>query len=83
MICFLWETLLDTTDMVLTMYGDFWQQAMNNAKKELDEYKMGLAKIRGRAWVTLINTTKMVVNDDIQSPDLRQTIFTNYPKEEI
>ena len=83
MVCFLWETLLDTTDMVLTMYGDFWQQAMNNAKKQLDEYQMGLAKIRGRAWVTLINTTKMVVNEDINSPDLRQTIFTNYPKEEL
>lgn len=83
MVCFLWETLLDTTDMVLTMYGDFWQQAMNSAKKELDEYQMGLAKIRGRAWVTLINTTKMVVNEDINSLDLRHTIFTNYPKEEL
>jgi hypothetical protein len=83
MICFLWETLLDTTDMVLTMYSDFWQQAMNSAKKELDEYQMGLAKIRGRAWVTLINTTKMVINEEINSPDLRQTIFTNYPKEEL
>jgi hypothetical protein len=49
MVCFLWETLLDTTDMVLTMYSDFWQQAMNFAKKALDEYQMGLAKIRGRA----------------------------------
>ena len=83
MICFLWETLLDTTDMVLIMYSDFWQQAMNNAKKELDEYQMRLAKIRGRAWVTLINTTKMVINEEIESPDLRQTIFTNYPKEEL
>jgi hypothetical protein len=43
---------------------------------------MGLAKIRGCAWVTLINTTKMVVNEEINSP-LRQTIFTNYPKEEL
>jgi hypothetical protein len=83
MICFLWETLLDTTDMVLTMYGDFWQQAISNAKKELDEYQMGLTKIRGRAWVTLINTTKMVVNEDIDSPELRQTIFANYSKEEL
>ena len=83
MICFLWETLLDTTDMVLTMYGDFWQQAMSSAKKELDEYQIGLAKIRGRAWVMLISTTKMVVNEEIDSPDLRQIIFTNYPKEEL
>ena len=83
MVCFLWETLLDTTDMVLTMYSDFWQQAMNNAKKELDEYQMGLTKIRGRAWVTLINTTKMVINEEIDSPELRKTIFANYPKEEL
>ena len=83
MVCFLWETLLDTTDMVLTMYSDFWQQAMNFAKKALNEYQMGLAKIRGRAWVTLINTTKMVINEEIESPELRQTIFTNYPKEEL
>ena len=83
MVCFLWETLLDTTDMVLTMYSDFWQQAMNNAKKELDEYQMRLTKIRGRAWVTLINTTKMVINEEIDSPELRKTIFANYPKEEL
>jgi len=83
MICFLWETLLDTTDMVLTMYSDFWQQAMNFAKKDLEEYQMSIVKTRGRAWVTLIDTAKMVVNDEIKSPDLRQTIFTNYPKEEL
>lgn len=83
MICFLWETLLDTTDMVLTIYSDFWQQAISNAKKKLDEYQMGLTKIRGRACVTLINTTKMVVNEDIDSPELRQTTFANYSKEEL
>ena len=56
---------------------------MNNAKKELDEYQMRLTKIRGRAWVTLINTTKMVINEEIDSPELRKTIFANYPKEEL
>ncbi|MEA5405587.1 hypothetical protein VB776_21785 [Arcicella sp. DC2W] len=38
LVCFLRESLLDITDIILAMFCDYWQQMINKAKKSLDIY---------------------------------------------
>ena len=83
LVCFLGETLLDITDSILLMYNEFWQQAMNDAKKAMDLYHLGLLKSQGKAISILTKVTEMVVNDSISNQDLRPTIFENLSKEEL
>ena len=83
LICFLGETLLDITDSILIMYNDFWRQAINDAKKAMDLYQLGLLKSQGKAISTLVKATEMVVNENINNQDLRSTIFENFSKEEL
>lgn len=83
LICFLWETLLDTTDSVLVMYNDFWTQALSDAKKSLEAYQLGLIKTQNQAVKTLTKTVEMVVDDSIENQFLRNKIFESLPKEQI
>ena len=83
LICFLYETLLDTTDMVLLMYSDFWQHAVNEAKKTLEEHQMGVVKTQGFAVWTLVKTAQMVVDERIESPNLRNIIYEHLSKEDL
>ena len=83
LICFLYETLLDTTDIVLLMYGEFWQQALNEARKALEEYQKGIVKTQGFAVLTLVKTAQMVVDERIDSPNLRNIIYEHLTKEDL
>ena len=83
LICFLYETLLDTTDMVLLMYNEFWQHAVNEAKKTLEEHQMGVVKTQGFAVWTLVKTAQMVVDERIESPNLRNIIYEHLSKEDL
>ena len=83
LICFLYETLLDTTDMVLLMYSEFWQHAVNEAKKTLEEHQMGVVKTQGFAVWTLVKTAQMVVDERIESPNLRNIIYEHLSKEDL
>jgi len=79
----LYETLLDTTDMVLLMYSEFWQHAVNEAKKTLEEHQMGVVKTQGFAVWTLVKTAQMVVDERIESPNLRNIIYEHLSKEDL
>lgn len=83
LVCFLYETLLDTTDNALIMYNDFWTQAINDAKKAHDMYQIGISKTQSKAVVTLAELGKIVLNEDVDSQQLRPKIFETYSKEEI
>ena len=83
LICFLYETLLDTTDMVLAMYSEFWQHAVNEARKTLEEHQMGIVKTQGFTVWTLVKTAQMVVDDRIESPNLRAIIYEHLTKEDL
>ena len=83
LICFLYETLLDTTDIVLLMYGEFWQHALNEAKKALEEYQKGIVKTQGFAVWTLVKTAQMVVDERIESPNLRNIIYQQLSREDL
>lgn len=56
---------------------------MNDAKKAMDLYHLGLVKSQGKAISILTKATEMVVNDSISNQDLRPTIFENLSKEEL
>lgn len=83
LVCFLRETLLDTTDSVLVMYHDFWTQALSDAKKSMEAYQLGIFKSQNQAVKTLTKTVEMVVDDSIENQYLRNKIFENLPKETI
>ena len=83
LVCFLWETLLDTTDIVLVMYNHFWTQALSDAKKSLEAYQLGLIKTQNHAVKVLTKTVEMVVDDSIDNQSLRNKIFESQPKEQI
>lgn len=83
LVCFLWETLLDTTDIVLTMYDDFWKNAINDAKKALEIYQLGLVKSQSQSLQILVKIAEMVIDESIENQKLRETIFEKLPKEEL
>ncbi len=83
LVCFLWETLLDTTDSILVMYNDFWTQALSDAKKSLEAFQLGLIKTQNQAVKTLTKTVEMVVDDSIENQSLRDRIFESQSKEQI
>ena len=83
LICFLRETLLDTTDSVLVMYHDFWTQALNDAKKSLENYQLGAIKSQNQAVKTLTKAVEMVVDDSIENQYLRHAIFEHLSREKI
>jgi TnpA family transposase len=83
LVCFLWETLLDTTDTILSMYDDYWEKNVNGAKKSWELYKLGLVKTQHQALQVLTQTAKMVVDSTIESAKLRETIFENVPQDKV
>lgn len=83
LVCFLWETLLDTTDSVLVMYDDFWQHFVNGAKKSFEIYQMSLVKSQNQAVQALTKTVEMVVDDAIENLKLRETIFESLSKQQL
>lgn len=65
------------------MYGEFWQHAVNEAKKALEEYQKGIVKTQGFAVLTLVKTAQMVVDERIDSPNLRNIIYEHLTKEDL
>lgn len=83
LVCFLWETLLDTTDAVLTMYIDFWAHSTNQAKKALEKHQLSSAKLQVGAVETLTKTVQMVIDENIEPANLRGVIFKSFPPEQL
>jgi TnpA family transposase len=83
LICFLWETMLDTTDSLLTMYNDFWQHAINDAKKVQEEHQLDIVKSQNQAVQTLTKIAQMVMDEAIEPEYLRLTIFKDLPKQQL
>ena len=81
LVCFLFESLMDTNDKVLEMFDDYWEHIINRAKKELEIYRQSLFKSQSQAMQTLTQAVSMVVNDTITDAELRAFIFQMYPKE--
>ena len=83
LVCFLRESLLDISDIILTMYGDYWQQMTNKAKKSLNIYLLETAKSQHQAIKTITQMGKMVIDETIGKEQLRDTIYENLSKEVI
>jgi len=83
LVCFLKESLLDITDIIMVMYGDYWQQIINKSKRALDNYLVKTSKSVQHALHTMIQTGKMVVDETIKNEQLRKHIFEKLPKEQI
>jgi len=83
LICFFFETLIDTNDKVLNMFDDYWEHIVNGSNKELEMYQKSLYKSQNQAMQTLTQTVSMVVNDKITDQQLRAHIFQMYSKETL
>ena len=83
LVCFLKESLLDITDVILAMFSDYWQQMTNKAKKSLDIYLLETVKSQQQAIKTLTQMGKMVIDETIGKEQLRDAIFKDLPKEHI
>jgi TnpA family transposase len=81
LICFLYESLIDTNDKVLEMFDDYWEHIVNGSKKELDIYQQTLFKSQSEAMRTLSQAVTIIINDTITDDQLRTYIFEIYPKE--
>lgn len=81
LICFLYESLMDTNDKVLEMFDDYWEHIINGSKKELDMYQQTLFKSQNEAMKTLSQAVSIIVNDTVTDDQLRKLIFEIYPKE--
>ncbi len=65
LICFLYESLIDTNDKVLEMFDDYWEHIVNGSKKELDAYQQTLFKSQNEAMKTLSQAVSIIINDTI------------------
>lgn len=81
LICFLFESLMDTNDKVLEMFDDYWEHIVNGSKKELDMHQQSMFKSKNQAMQTLAQTVSIILNDTITDIQLRTFIFQIYPKE--
>jgi TnpA family transposase len=83
LVCFLAECYLDITDTILVMYADYWQQINNKAHKALDLYLLEGIKSQQQAIKVVTQTSKMVVDDNIEDPKLRPKIYETLSKNQI
>lgn len=83
LVCFLRESYLDITDTILVMYADYWQQISNKAHKALDLYLLEGIKSQQQAIKIVTQTSKMVIDDSIEAPQLRPKIYESLPKNHI
>jgi TnpA family transposase len=83
LVCFLRESLLDITDMVLGMYADYWQQINNKAKKALEVSIQESIKSQQHAIKTMTEVGSMVLDETIDNQLLRDTIYEIVPKTHI
>lgn len=81
LVCFLWETLLETTDIVILMYRDFWQQMYAEAKKLQEAERLSLVQLQDMAVNTMAETVRMVIDETIDNANLRKAIFEKQPKQ--
>jgi TnpA family transposase len=81
LVCFLWETLLNTTDTVLTMFDDYWEHIVNGAKRSLENYQLSVIQSQNQAVQTLTKAVEMIVDESIDDYQLRILIFQQLPKE--
>jgi hypothetical protein len=83
LVCFLKESLLDITDVIMLMYSDYWQQTIHKSKRALDSYLVKTVKSQQHALQTIIQTGKMVVDENIENEQLRKYIYQMFPKVQI
>lgn len=83
LVCFLRETLLDTTDMVIMMYNDFWTQAMSDARKSYEIYQMSIIKTQNQAVNTLTKASETLIDERLEQQEFRKQMFENLTKEQI
>lgn len=83
LVCFLKESLLDITDIILIMYDDYWQHIINKSKRALDNYLVKNIKFQHRAIKTIAQISQMVVDENIENLSLREHIYGILPKIQI
>ena len=83
LVCFLRETLLDTTDSVIMMYNDFWIHGISEAKKAYELYQMSMVKSQSQAVITLTKASEMLIDERIESEEFRKQMFGKLSKEQV
>jgi hypothetical protein len=83
LVCFVWESLLDITDMVLTMYDDYWEHVINGAKKALEHHQWSFLQSQQQALLMLTQAVQLLLDEQIESSHLRDTVFEQLPKEKL
>lgn len=77
LVCFLWETLIDTTDSTLQMYIVYWQNAIHDAKRAIEDYQKKLVKSQREAIVVLSKAGKMllkIINQELDNDAILENI---------
>ncbi len=83
LVCFLKESLLDITDIILVMYGDYWQRIMGKSRRSLDALLLQTIKSKRQAIRTITQIGEMVVDESIGNEQLREHIYWALPKTKI
>ncbi len=81
--CFLIESLLDITDDVLTIYHDFWTNALSDARNAYEIYQLGAIKSQNQAVRILTKASELLIDKRMEQADFRKQIFENLPKYQI
>jgi TnpA family transposase len=83
LVCFLRESFLDITDMILVMYTDYWQQINNKAKKAMNMSLLENTKLQQNAVKIVTQIGKIVLDENIDNESLRSKIYENLSKTQI
>lgn len=80
LICFLRECLIDYNDILLPMYGDYWQQMNNKAKRQYETYVLEKNRNQKQAIKTASEALEMLMDESIEQQTLRDIIYQRLSK---
>lgn len=66
---------MDITDIIMTIYADYWLRILGKTKRSLDALLLNIMKTKRKAINTLTQTSNMVVDENIDNVELREQIY--------
>jgi hypothetical protein len=80
LVCFLKESLLDITDVIMMMYSDYWQQIINKSGRALDNCPVKTVKSQQGALQTIIQTGKWLLMKILKMNSCENTSMKYFQK---
>lgn len=83
LVCFLWQTYLDTTDHIVEMYGKLITRIWRRAENELGEHIKKQRKSLRTAMAMFKAMVLVLLDEELSDVDVRSSVFSQIPEERL